>query len=191
MHIKPRDHRQCPQLADAVRSWLVDSRFTADVHVECSTRLGRTVKIEHIRLRVKKGYCGAHPGPCQTDLFFDRPHMVAHYLEGSDWIGYDEGINDLLDRLEIDANVWTYNQESTSGRYYIRKGRRRRLVYGMVTRNDGIRTFNHWERVATKDEYADYCGKIAPRAEYPSGTPGSADWRPDLEEVYVEQAEAR
>lgn len=151
------------------------SRFTARTSLEKSSPNRPGIKIECIRLRRKKDYCGAHPGPC---LVGGRRHTRAFYLEGLDWVGFNALLNDLLDANAVDAHVFSFNREAIiSGRYYIRRGRRRRTAYPYAVRGG---RFAHWTQ--TKDDlehlFEDFCGKDPPDMEDAlaglDGTPGYA-----------------
>lgn len=158
------------------------SRFSARTSVESASAYRKGVKIETVRLRNRKDYCGAHPGPC---LAKGRRHKTASYLEGLDWVGFNALINDLLDELGTDAHVFSYNREASVGRYYIRRNRRRRTSYPYDVRG-GL--FAHWTQ--TRDDFddlfADYCGKPPPPMEEAldalDGTPGYACYTLEEEE---------
>jgi hypothetical protein len=148
---------------------LRDSRFTARVEVED----GR-VKISLVRLKAKKPYCGAHPGPCLPNFFGQfRKHINAHFLEGADWVGFNDGVNDLLDRHSVAADFWSASMEFR-GRMWIRRGTRRRTCYDCTY---GPNNHPSW-RTGRDDggRWGDYCGRLAPRSEYPAGTPGHPCW---------------
>lgn len=160
--------------------WLLDkkiqgSRFTATTEVANLSPQRRGIKIECVRLRRKKDYCGAHPGPC---LVNGRKHMRASYLEGLDWVGFNALLNDLLDEHKVDATVFSYNRESiTPGRYYIRRGKRRRVGYPYDVLGG---RFAHWTQTKEDldDLFEDYSGKAPPPIEDTlgglDGTPGYA-----------------
>ena len=131
------------------------SRFIANIE-----RVGKNLKVFDVRLKKKKAYCGNHPSMCE------RPHLGPHtkriYLEGADWVEFNDLINNVLDSLSISANVSTVQ-------CVLRKGKLRRVVYSPV------RKFNILQWV--RDEYGegayvDYCGQIAPKSMFPVGTPG-------------------
>jgi hypothetical protein len=190
MWIVPKEEEQVDSIARAVRNAVDKSRFTAVVEMDYLpgwNRHRRAVKITKIRLRNRKSYCGQHAGPCIVNPFFGvKKHPISVKLEGSDWIGWNDGINDILDKIAVDAKVWTANREAAKpgrkgvlvgvSRYYIRKGRCRRIFYDAQfhTNSVGV-TFAHW--VEGRDcDYQDYCEQKAPRAMYEDGTPGLACW---------------
>jgi hypothetical protein len=155
-------------LATLIRAALETSRFTATVE---PVRNG--VKLSMVRLRQSKHYCGQHPNECPV-RFFDRPHRKGSWLEGADWVGFNDGLNDLFDLHGISAHIWSANREAErSGRFYIRRGTFRRLDYDSTCRNVHGFLFFAW---VMDGEFADYCGRVAPRATFPSGTPGEAVW---------------
>jgi hypothetical protein len=120
-------------------------------------RLGYEVRILGIRLRVPKGYCGNHAGPCRVT---GRRHKTLNYLEGLDWVSWNEMLNDALDSIRFDGDV-------ASSHCIIRKGRRRRLDYLGVDAGEFDRD---------TDAYGDYCGRKAPPCDYHWGTPGIIGW---------------
>lgn len=161
-----------------LRSLLMDklllSRFTADLYPEA--RLGGKLglKVECIRLRRKKGYCGAHPGPCQVT---GRKHKKAAYLEGLDWVGFNALINDMLDEISASCLVFSFNRECVqSGRYFIRRDTSRRTRYPFQYIMDGRNALWTQDKVDYETCFADHCGKPPPvfDAAYQDldGTPG-------------------
>ncbi len=53
-----------------------------------------------------------------------------------DWVEFNNVINDVLDKWEVDADVWSTPQE-TRGKMWIRKGTRRRIRYDWHERSTG------------------------------------------------------
>jgi hypothetical protein len=137
----------------------------------CTIRLDGpgVVRLDPVRLFEKKDYCGNHPGPCPVRFGGERPHRHFAYLEGADWVALNDLVNDVLDRLEVEARV-------ASTTCVIRRNRRRRVHYGQVSfvqsGNPG-RTFVDWARTGADSDYEDWCGRRgAPRSAYVAGTPG-------------------
>jgi len=160
---------------------LQKSRFDASVHDRPPKRTERAdgvtavVTLHEIRLRESKPYCGNHPAECQ-----DQGHRrkafgggKTKFLEGADWIGFNDLVNDTLDALGVDADAGSFIQ--------IRRGRRRRIRYEYHQRG-GVR--NEWDREGLDRHYEDFCGKPAPDTIFPKGTPGLAKWRAE-EDVSV------
>lgn len=165
----------------ALKDKLEKSRFTADVFEMYHPRHKEVIRIENVRLRVAKPYCGAHPGPCQVN---GRRHMKSRYLEGADWIGWNDMCNDVMDKLRVSAEFWSYNRESPGGgKYPMRIGTKRRIRYDEECSFSFGRMFVHWSAQVDAIDFEDHCGKKAPRSEFPEGTPGLADWRPGREAV--------
>lgn len=173
MWIIPKDNTSPAHVADLVRRAIEGSRFRADVELDALRRVPG-VKISCIRLRRRKDYCGAHPGPCLVGF---RRHMTSTYLEGLDWVGWNALLNDTLDVVKANCHVFSFNREAViSGPYYIRHGRLRRVWYPYAYRD----RFAHWTQ--TKDDlvdpncFADHCGKKPPSLERIllnlDGTPG-------------------
>jgi hypothetical protein len=178
------------------------TRFTATFNVETlprSKRLG--IKVTNIRLRNKKDYCGAHPGPCVVER---KKHPVCRYLEGLDWVGFAWWINNVLDAIPpglfSDVDVWSYNREKIGSRpYYLRQKGLRRLGFPHDILSRGGREFAHWVD-GDPDDFEDYRGKPAPPldlARVDDGTPGfmcytvedEARLRADQDEWEAEHAE--
>lgn len=158
---RSRDTRQafCEKLAYAVSAALRRSRFSAQVfasRVSSSRKFG--VKIETVRLDKGKDYCGAHPGPCRA--LFARKHKKSRCLEGLDWVAFNHFLNDVLDSLAADADVFSFNRESLENKYFIRAGRLRRVGYPYQVEE----RFAHWTQgdVTENGDFADYCGKPNP-----------------------------
>lgn len=149
-------------IADCLMRVINDSRFTLDStwrHRDPLEYEGdATIKLSNIRLRVAKPYCGNHAGPCVVG----RPgrHRRARYLEGADWVEFNDLINDTLDHLNVSARVWT-------SVCVIREGRDRRIDYDSAQGRQG-----EWDK---RGVMANYCGREAPRSTYPAGTPGGED----------------
>lgn len=142
------------------------------------------IKIENVRLRNKKDYCKQHPGPCPINPFFPvaPKHWRATYLEGADWVGFNDGLNDVLDRLHVDADVFSFNRESRARKFFIRKGKERRHSYFEEYPVLGRPEIAGWI-AGDKDDFGDYCGVAAPRSSYTHGTPGFACWTLEQEEA--------
>lgn len=176
MWIKPKHDKDLRRMMISIPKWLRRSRFTAVLStMRHPSEHFIGIKIECVRLIRKKDYCGQHAGPCPVNPIFARPHRHYHYLEGADWVGFNDGLNSVLDRLKIAADVWSYNRDSRQHRFFIRKGRCRQTEYyheyagrvvGWLSLDDGFR---------------DYCGQKAPSSGFTDGTPGIPDWRPSAE----------
>jgi len=149
-----------------INELLADSRFTCEVD---RTKRNRPrpgwVTFSMVRLRESKPYCGNHAGPCRVNPFFHRPHLKGKWLEGADWVAFNDMVNDALDSLSIVADV-------SSSHCIIRKGRERCVAY-----IDGERHGGEW---AKQGRYNDHCGKpigSVPTSDYPNGTPGIDTWQ--------------
>jgi hypothetical protein len=118
-----------------------------------------------------------------------RPHRHSRCLEGTDWVAFNDLLNDVLDRLGLDADAWSYNREAHGGRYYIRRGRRRRVRYDEAWAAGVFGAFRRWAK-AGPDDFEDHCGREAPRSELPEGTPGLAGAAPDEEHPHEAHAHA-
>ena len=82
-----------------------------------------SIAVMTVRLREKKLYCGNHPGECAVG-----PKRKATYLEWDDWVEFNGLVNDVLDKLKANADVWSLPQD-VNGKMWIRKGTQRRFRY--------------------------------------------------------------
>lgn len=159
-----RTESEALRVVTALYSSLDHSRFTVgSVETVRRPRKGIEVRLFTIRLKTSKDYCGNHPGPCRVT---GGRHAKHKYLEGLDWVSFNDMVNDLLDRLDLEADV-------RSSTCWIRKGGKRRVSYGMFT---GLFGHVDWKHDGDLSEYRDCRLKDAPQTEYPSGTPGILGW---------------
>lgn len=143
-------------IIDAIYSNLCDSRFTAEV-----TRDGfKNIKISQVRLREKKPYCGNHAKACE------RPHVGKHkradYLEGADWVEFNDRLNDVLDKLGVSAKV-------ESGVCNLRKGDLRRTYYDA---NTFAGQAWQWDKYGLDHQYTNGIDRTVKPSGFPMGTPG-------------------
>lgn len=161
-----------------LEEYLASSRFTARLEVEVSPNQCRgkhVVRIGTVRLKKKKDYCGQHPNACVVRLF-PKKHMRASYLEGADWVGFDDMLNDMCDKHGWEADIWSKSLEFR-GKMVIRKGRRRRIAYHSECRIVGGGWPHYtWDTTFRDEDFADRIGQESPRSVYPDGTPGIAEW---------------
>jgi hypothetical protein len=150
---------------------LRESRFTADVRTDW-----KKITIHQVRLNAAKPYCGNHPYPCPVNPFgFERPHRKGKWLEGADWVAFNDLVNDVLDDLGVSADV-------ASSVVRLRKGRERCVRYEGYSRGFG----GAYEWVKDSGCFADMIGKPHEISEYPDGTPGYAVWK--AEEIPLKEA---
>lgn len=158
-----RKEGKAKQFLRTFRKKLERSRFRVGAIDQFQRRDQQTeIRLEQIRLRQLKDYCGSHPGPCPVSILGPRPHKRYTFLEGTDWVSFNDFINNILDRQSADADV-------RSSRCWVRKGTRRRVVY----QGD----FPEWAKDEDADGYTDCCGQRPPVTEYPEGTPGIYGWK--------------
>lgn len=175
--------RQLQTWANAIKRKLRFGRFKAMVYMATyprSDKLG--IRIDNIRLRRAKPYCGAHPGPCPGNG--GRRVRTYHYLEGLDWVAFIGLVNDVLDTFEANCRFFSFNRESREGgRYYLRRGRRRRIGYP-YERPD---RFAFWTN-GTALDFENYCGRRPPHADdydVDRDTPGLLSHRKRDEAAYL------
>jgi hypothetical protein len=143
------------------------SRFTGRVELHKSN-----ITIHDVRLREKKHYCGNHPNACPVRPGVHTPHKRMNFLEGADWVGFNDMINDVLDSLAVSASAG-------SSLCKIRKGLMRRMRY--VGHFIGATNFREWDKDDTR--YECYVRKGRPPTDYPQDTPGVAEWRIENEKI--------
>lgn len=157
----------CEACVKEIQQWAPGSRFRLSpfgkedpITVFHNTRSSR-IELRNIRLAKNKHYCGNHAGPCRAR---GGTHRKAAFLEGNDWVEFNDCINDILDRLNLAADVFTSACE-------VRRGRMRRRVYDGV---DG----GEFHKKGHADDYDDCCGNQTPasRSWSPPGTPGGVDF---------------
>lgn len=157
MKISIKDDTNKHDIVDAINKEFVGTRFTMDIEAKNSI-----VNIKNIRLKESKEYCGNHPNACEIQVV-GRKNRKAKFLEGADWVEFNDRLNDVLDRLYVNANV-------NSAICNIRIGYDRRVQY------DSHWNFNQWEwdRNGFPNHYESWThGERAPSSIYPEGTPGS------------------
>lgn len=161
MRIRVRDLGKAQSLADlmsAVESHINNnSRF--NMTVRFSPKYKESIDLQRIRLKESKVYCGSHPFACDIN-----GGCKSNFLEGADWVEFNDLINDVLDSLHVEANV-----QSTV--CIIRKGMKRRIRYWGRLTNSFINEYT-WDLDEHDTYFENYCGMIAPNSEYPEGTPG-------------------
>lgn len=145
-------------LANKIEAEFENSRFSVQVVPVGKTR----INIKNVRLRESKVYCGSHPYACDIE-----GGRKAKYLEGADWVEFNDRLNDVLDRWEVSAWVRSSVCE-------IRRGLDRRVEYDGRLTNEFVNEYTWYFSgdSHSEDAYQNYCGKIAPASEYPFGTPG-------------------
>ncbi len=169
-----------PQDVNAVRSAIIQnllaSRFSADFRIgkvkrkEAKTISG-IITVHDVRLLQSKPYCGSHPAGCENPVVAGKKKPFGggktKYLEGSDWIAFNDLMNDALDSLSVAADIGSFVCE-------IRRGSQRRIRYDyhLDSRNQP-----EWDKSGESYDYADHCGKEPPVTEFPEDTPGSPGWR--------------
>jgi len=173
MKIRCKSREEANNVCYLILSYIRRSRFTLSSSAGYgrpggiwTVRVGKRwfVKIAGIRLREAKDNCGNHAGPCRLTW---KKHQKRNFLEGLDWVSFDDMLNDALDSISHDGDV-------SSTVCIIRKGRLRRVAYYGV---DGGEFFKD------SDDFEDWCGKQAPRSKYQPGTPGIFGWEAETVSV--------
>lgn len=121
-----------------------------------SGKPGYVLDLAQIRLQKAKSYCGNHPGECVVG----GPRRKAVFLEWDDWVKFHEVVNDILDEMNLSADITTSGADVDVGRLlFCRLGRKRRVRYDWTetSRNafNAIRPVNY----GTPDQFAEKdCG---------------------------------
>lgn len=155
MKITIKDDTDPYVIQDRLLDGLNNSRFAFTTKVPTHS----SVVISRIRLKESKEYCGNHPAECEVNGI-GKPRK-ANYLEGLDWVEFNDLLNDILDQFSVEANV-------ASSVCIIRQGFKRRVNYEMSRQFSQ----NQWTKKGDDDDYVNYCGVDAPASSYPYGTPG-------------------
>ena len=132
---------------------LNQSRFTAKI-----SETKYKILLDKVRLKLPKPYCGNHCGPC---IVGNNKHRKLNYLEGLDWVSFNDMINGLLDESNLSANVF-------SRICIVRKGFLRRTSYFGIDGGEFFKDDNN--------AYED--GRVKKiNTKYQSGTPGIFDYK--------------
>ncbi len=161
-HVKCKSFEEAQQVRKTIQAFLDKSRFTANLTIEAVAHRAK-LNFDTIRLQVKKGYCGNHAGACRLT---GKKHSRAAYLEGLDWISFNDMVNDALDSI-------SHEGDALSSICVIRKGKNRRMGYYGIS---GGEFYKHG------DVYENHCGKPPVQSEYHQGTPGIFGWKAECVE---------
>lgn len=151
-------------LIKALQKWQqTDKKFNFELEVlptGTRSRLAVQISITKVRLKARRPYCGNHAGPCQIQGA--HTNRSATYLEGGDWVRFNDKLNDILDRVAggLCASV-------ASAACVIRQGAERRTRYEMSVMGHG-----DWQKTGEELYYEDHRGRRAPRSLAEAGTPG-------------------
>lgn len=140
-----------------------DLRFVFDLEPKCTNRSSK-VQFKNIRLKISKSYCGNHPAMCEVTG--TKPRM-GKFLEGADWVGFNDLLNNICDELVISCKI-------NSAVCEIRKGYFRRINYDYTSHDNGYRQDNRWDKFGDEKDYANGCYMAPYTSTFPDGTPGLA-----------------
>ena len=164
--IRCKSPDEARKVCEALEQKLAESRFylCGGLVIRMYKGLNRVIQLRGVRLHAKKHYCGNHAYDCQLvnpGRDESRRKRMA-YLEGRDWVAFNDMVNDVLDRLRISAYVG-------SSLVTVRTGDKRCVEYFADLDFGG-----EWKRLG---RYESWCGRRAPRSKFPEGTPGRRGWR--------------
>jgi hypothetical protein len=185
-----KDSVEPAQISFQLEQAVAASRFTARIELERFRKSKDGVQVSVVRLRNRKPYCGAHPGPCPVRVF-ERKHKNCTYLEGLDWVGFSQLLNDVLDRLNASARVFSFNREFLGSRYYLRRGKQRRIGFPFEYQSFHGAVFAHWTQ-GDESDFDDHCGRKPPAYDefvVGSGTPGYACYTLEEEKELTSESE--
>ena len=148
------------------------TRFTIGELRIKQTRTRSTLSFHAIRLKKSKPYCGNHPAGCE--LATGRTPSRRNFLEGADWVAFNDLLNDCADSLSLSCNI-------SSAFVDIRQGPCRRTYYDADwnSRNHFTGIVQRWEKIGPPEHYEDRRGQPATRSNYPAGTPGIDTYNED------------
>lgn len=144
------------------------------------SRCEELIYIKHVKLKGAKDYCGNHPAACER---IGIRHVKRRFLEGADWVEFNDTLNDLLDTFCVSAVVQSFVRDGTTDRLplRIRCGMHRRSNYKSGYFNgqkSAPRENQVWQGRGHADaDYAVNSGFDMTRvekdnADFPAGTPG-------------------
>ena len=144
------------ELGMLIRQATNNSRFKFDMSYVYRNKLN----LSKIRLKTNKEYCGSHPDSCEID---NGPSRKGNFLEGADWVEWNDMLNNILDANGIGANI-------KSSVCWVRKGTHRRIAYHSHMPNFGRN--RQWNMDEPEYNYVCGFGKGLMISEFPKGTPG-------------------
>lgn len=162
----PVDRTPTQWLLQFLRNAIEKSRFKAEC-IALPNQFNR-INISGVRLRENKVYCGNHPNACNRPEF-GKPRR-GNWLEGADWVEFDDLVNDVCDEHYFDCDF--VSRDGAGKVWVLRDGRKRRVYYESAY-NRGPQHNAEW--VATMDEgdFEDHFGATnVPASTFPDGTPG-------------------
>jgi hypothetical protein len=193
MYVIPKNDQDCYKIQyELLNNYLPISRFhirtlELGMHPRANRR-GLSLKISTVRLKKKKDYCGQHPNACVVNPFIGpKKHKITSYLEGTDWVAFNDMLNDLCDEHSIEADIWSESIEFV-GKMRIRKGQLRLHTYRSAPQSNGFVEFWHWDTNNPSCDYSNRFGQLTrERSDYPNGTPGIPEWLLDREEEFLRE----
>lgn len=128
-----------------------DGRFTAKLTPAYDKGLP-SIHVKPVRLTKSKPYCGQHPDVCVAHpIFGERKKPNSRLLEWNDWVKFHNLVNKALNRLKVNADVWS-NPADVRGKMLIRKGLRPRIRWDYTTDNSGMVPIHAWNQ-GTDDQF--------------------------------------
>jgi hypothetical protein len=160
------------QLNQSIQDSFADTRFEVSRPEYLKADAGLVIK--KVRLKQRKDYCGNHPAEC-ADVA--KKHVQRKFLEGADWVEFNDMLNDLLDERKVSAVVYSRPPDGTTDKHplFVRRGMHRRWFYGSGYRN-GIPSSpmenQIWDGLGSEE--ADYylASETTEKSFYAEGTPG-------------------
>lgn len=159
MWIRKIQNRTVREVMLELESAINCSRFIAK-HIDQAN--SQAIKITDVRLKIKKKYHGSNANVFQHSWKKTFPRQL--FLEGADWVEFNDLVNNVLDKLNVSAKVETNT-------CVIRKGEKRRITYDAdySSWNPNVMV---WEKKGAEGHYVDNMGKPPIESQFPLGTPG-------------------
>ena len=163
----PADLTPTEWLLKLLRLAVEKTRFKAEFSLVEKART--QINIAGVRLRENKHYCGNHPNACERGAGGGRPRRGA-WLEGADWVEFDDFINDVCDEHYVDCDF--LSRDGRGKKWTLRNGRMRRTVYDSAYLNGPNRNAE-WVADEALVNFEDHFGATGvPASTFPEGTPG-------------------
>ena len=160
-------------LASDLRQLANSSRFSFEVVLPRSASYNQRIELKSIRLKTSKEYCGSHPGACELAF---RQHKNRKYLEGADWVQFNDMLNIYMDANQISCVIWSNpveRQNSQRGeRLRIRIGMHRRINYDMRPSEGPFFGNATWELNGEIKDFVIADKNLTCYSAFPEGTPG-------------------
>lgn len=178
MFVMPDDSAELARTRSVLES--VTSRFCFQMQTGLSRYYARhnnrpAIILRRIRLVRAKPYCGQHAGPCLRRS--PRRERCSSYLEGADWVAFNDMLNDAFNRTRLRVSIWSKGPEL--GLFFTRLGDRSRIQYSASHSLLIAPELLLWDTGYFEGDFSNkYFGRRRPmpRSVFPAGTPGIPEY---------------